>query len=176
MVSVAKEFSDFLEVCERDIFSFCKYLTMGNGDVEELYQETVLAAFLAVDKIDGAQNPKAFVYAIAVGKWKNMRRKATRRSVIAPSADEDALLTVAGSDDVETAAEKNELKRAIAIALSGIDDKFRIPLILHYFDDYSLEEIARICSIPKGTVKSRLHKGRGLLRKGLMKEGYNGTQ
>jgi len=175
MASNANEFSIFLEACERDIFSFCKYLTMGKGDADELYQDTVLAAFLAMDKIDITHNPKAYVYSIAVGKWKNATRKAARRNAIAPAINEEALLYVPGSDNVEAAAEAAALKQTLATAIKGIDDKHRIPLILHYFDDCSTEEIANICNIPKGTVKSRLHKGRELLRKDLAKEGYDGT-
>jgi RNA polymerase sigma-70 factor (ECF subfamily) len=54
-----------------------------------------------------------------------------------------------------------------------MDDKFRIPLILFYFDDCGVEAISEICKIPRGTVKSRLHKGRAMLRESLNKEGFD---
>ena len=64
-------------------------------------------------------------------------------------------------------------QQAIAAALAKLDDKFRVPLILHYFDDMSMLEIGQILQIPAGTVKSRLHKGRALLKAALGKEGIS---
>ncbi|MCL2704030.1 MAG: RNA polymerase sigma factor [Defluviitaleaceae bacterium] len=174
MASVEKEFSDFLEAHEKDIFSFCLYLTMRGDDAEELYQDTMLAAFLSMDKLDMAKNPKAFIYAIAAGKWKNARRKAFRRNTIAPAADVLEIADMPGADGTEAAIEKVLFKKAIAEAFSRLDVKYRVPLILCYFDDCSIEVIAGICKIPKGTVKSRLHKGRSLLKRELVKEGYDG--
>jgi len=174
MASVAKEFSDFIEFHEKDIYSFCLYLTMNKDDAEELYQDTMLAAVLSLEKIDVAKNPKAFMFSIAAGKWKNTRRKSLRRNAIAPAAGDLDLRDIPGIDNVEASTENAMLKKAIATALGRLDIKFRIPLILCYFDDCSIEEIAAICKIPKGTVKSRLHKGRSLLRQELTKEGYDG--
>lgn len=174
MASIAEEFADFMETNEKDIFSFCLYLTMDKDNAEELYQDTMLAAISSLHKIDAAKNPKALIFAIAAGKWKNARRKASRRNAIAPATDEPDFSDIPGADGAEVSLERTMLKSAIASAFKRLDDKYRIPLILCYFDDCSVGEIAGICNIPMGTVKSRLHKGRGLLRQELIKEGYDG--
>jgi len=172
VASVVKEFSDFLETYEKDIFSFCLYLAINKNDAEDLYQDTLTAAIESMDKIDAAKNPGAYVFSIAVGKWKNARRKAMRRDAIAPAAEAFDFGSIQGKDDVQTAAEKSMLQNAIAAILRRMDDKFRIPLILCYFDDHSIKDIAKICKIPNGTVKSRLHKGRELLKLELVREGW----
>ena len=172
VASVVKEFSDFLETYEKDIFSFCLYLAINKNDAEDLYQDTVSAAIESMGKIDAAKNPKSYMFSIAVGKWKNARRKAMRRDAIAPVAEAFDFGSIPGREDVQAAAEKGMLQSAIAGILRRMDDKFRIPIILCYFDDRSVEEIARICKIPKGTVKSRLHKGRELMRRELAGEGW----
>jgi len=174
MASIVTEFADFMEANEKDIFSFCMYLTMDKDSAEDLYQDTMLAAISSLDKIDTAKNPKALILSIAAGKWKNARRKASWRNAIAPVTDDVDFGDIPDTDSVDASLERAILKKAIAEAFKRMDDKFRIPLILCYYDDCSIEEIAGICKIPKGTVKSRLYKGRSLLKQELIKEGYDG--
>jgi len=175
------EFEKFLQEYERELFSFCKYITMDEHVARDLYQDTVLDAFTIISRIDSTNNPKSFLFSIAIGKWKNMRRKVARRQKIAPEMPlEDAYLASNSSDfssrtkygNPEVEMQRSMLNEHIQKALSEIKEKFRIPLILFYFEDYPTETIATICKIPTGTVKSRLHKGRALLKKALEKEGY----
>lgn len=64
------------------------------------------------------------------------------------------------------------LRTVIKNVLTGLDDKFHIPLILHYFKNLNLEAIAQICNVIKVTIKSCLHKGRLLLKTTLEKKGF----
>ena len=47
---------------------------------------------------------------------------------------------------------------------TSLDEKYRLPLLLHYVEGYSVKECARMLNMPQGTLKSRLHRGRLLLR------------
>lgn len=47
---------------------------------------------------------------------------------------------------------------------TSLEDKYRLPMVLYYVEGYSVEETAQMLRLPKGTVKSRLHRGRILLR------------
>jgi len=166
-VTVA-EFEHFLEAYERDVFTFCKHLATDPEAASDLYQETALAAFEMMARIDKDNNPKSLLFAIAAGKWKNMRRKSYRRQAIAPQLPlEDWTNTATAQNPTEDAVQHAYQQQALSNAIAEMKDKFRIPLILHYFDNCPIEEIARICEIPAGTVKSRLHKGRELLKKQL---------
>jgi len=112
-------------------------------------------------------------FAIAAGKWKNMRCKLFRRQSIAPEFPlEDWTKTAIVQSPTEDAAQNAIQQQVIHNAVVEMKDKFRIPLILHYFDNFQTEEIAQVCNIPVGTVKSRLHKARALLKKSLAKEGF----
>jgi RNA polymerase sigma-70 factor (ECF subfamily) len=151
---------------------------MDRDMADELYQDTVLQAFEMIDGIDVTKNPKSLFFSIAVGKWKNARRKVGRRNGIAPTvpledfAEGIADGATADSDSPERRAESALARDCVRAALAKIDDRLRIPLILFYFDDCSVETVSRICKIPEGTVKSRLHKGRAVLKSALMKEGF----
>ena len=164
------EFEQFLEIHEKDIYSFCRSLAMDADKASDLYQDTVLAAFEMRGQIKVSQNPKALFFSIAVGKWRNTKRKAGRRQAIAPELPLDDFTgqeLAVRSEGPEGLTQSKLLRETIRQALAALDDKFRIPLILHYFDDYDLACIAQICNVPKGTIKSRLHKGRALLKKSL---------
>ena len=167
------EFEHFLEAYERDVFTFCKHLAVCHHTASDLYQETALAAFQMMDRIDMHNNPKSLLFAIAAGKWKNMRKKLGRRQAIALQLPLEDWAEAAGPQNPTEDAVQNTLQQtAISNAVSQMKDKFRIPLILYYFDDCPTETIAAICGIPVGTVKSRLHKARALLKKALEKDGY----
>ena len=172
----AAEFEQLLQAHERDVYAFCRYLALAI-DAElaaDLYQDTVLAAFQRIGRIDAAQNPRAFLFAIAAGLWRNLRRKMGRRRAIAPTLPLEAASYEAASRDDPSEALQDKLRQeCIAKALAQLDDKLRIPLILYYFDDWPLQDIARIVGSPTGTVKSRLHKARTLLKQMLEKEGIN---
>ncbi|MCL1883556.1 MAG: RNA polymerase sigma factor [Defluviitaleaceae bacterium] len=158
----AAEFEGVLLEYERDLYSFCCYLA---GEyAADLFQDTALSAFEMRGRIDSSRNPKSFLFSVAAGKWRNYRRKVGRRmgkaEVLPPPVD-----------NPEMAAQNAFVKEAIWNALSGLNDKFRVPLILHYFEESGLESIAEICGVPMGTIKSRLYKGRALLKAALEKEG-----
>ena len=166
------EFEQFLQTYERDLYSFCQYLAMDIHTANDLYQETVLHAFEGIALIDVSKNPKSYLFSIAVGKWKNIYRKANRRNAIAPEITLETAIWATDVNETESLVEQNELNRCIQRSLGEMKDRFRVPLLLFYFDNFSLEDISTMCKIPIGTVKSRLHKGRALLKKTLEKEGF----
>ena len=77
---------------------------------------------------------------------------------------------LADDTDVQADAEKAELKAALRRAVSELDEKYRVPVVLYYFDDQNLAFISEVMNLPPGTVKSRLHKARELLDKKKKKE------
>ncbi|MCL2014730.1 MAG: RNA polymerase sigma factor [Defluviitaleaceae bacterium] len=169
----AAEFENFLTLYEKDIYTFCRYLAKNQQAAEDLYQETVLFAFEKRDDIDAARNPKSFLLAVAAGKWKSIVRKASRRANIAPEFPLEPNII----DTAQTPAqllEQKELTANVIAVVNRLNEKLRIPLILHYYNDFSIEEIAAALEIPAGTVKSRLHKARKTLKNLLEKEGING--
>ena len=60
--------------------------------------------------------------------------------------------------------------RELRDAVMGLDDIYRMPILLFYVEGFSIKEISRILQIPEGTVKSRLFAGRGKLREVLGEE------
>ena len=65
---------------------------------------------------------------------------------------------------VETPGAESSDARPLTEALLALEEKHRLPILLHYVEGYSVEETARALRIPQGTVKSRLSRGRAALR------------
>jgi len=169
-----KDFEDMIDKLESDIYGFCLYLTRDRNQADDLYQDTVLRSFQVRDRIDANNNPKSYMLAIAISLWKNERRREARRQRIAPIHEYQDISEFMkdGHEGPESQIVRNEEQNMLLNAVDSLDDKYRMVLILFYYNHTAQEEIAKVCNIPKGTVKSRLHKGRELVKKILIKEGY----
>jgi RNA polymerase sigma-70 factor (ECF subfamily) len=169
-----KEFEELVESMGTEIYSFCLQLTRSKDEAEELYQETMLTALEKYRKIDTLGNPKSFLLGITIGLWKNRRRRYARRNRICPQTSLDAQLEeVYRVDDGSSPEEefvRQETVKAIRRLTEELPDRLRIPVYLFYSRELSVEEIAEAMHIPKGTVKSRLHKARMILKSGLEAE------
>lgn len=155
----------------RDIYSFCRYATGSVQEGEELYQDTWLKAVELLDTIDAAGNVKAFCLSVAIRIWKNKRRKYAWRKRIAEVQTAETEEGEAYLRDQRPSAEEQMLKeeqnRMIRKVVDTLPERLKTVVLLYYMEDFSLAEIARTAGIPEGTVKSRLHQARRILKKKL---------
>lgn len=158
-----------------EIYSFCLHLTGVRERADELYQDTFLVAMEHIGQLhnDAGANPKSYLLSVAIRLWKNKRRKAAWRSRIAPEQSMDAPGgDVLGTDaelteSIETEVLQAEERRCVRRAVLSLPEKYRIVILLFYMEELSIEEISAVQNIPKGTVKSRLHQARKLLKQQL---------
>lgn len=157
-----------------DVYRFCLKLCGDKMDAEDLYQQTFLKALETEWTLDWEKNPRALFFSLAYNLWKSDRRKQARRNMIAPCNNlDDTVETVPLSgDSIEENFFRKELITQVRQIIEALPEKFQVPLILFYLSDCSTEQIAAIIKKPPGTVKSRLFKGRKLIRKRLEESGY----
>ena len=135
-----------------------RFLTSLCGDAalaDDLAQEALVRAYVNSDRFIG--NFKAWVFRIAYNCFiDNLRR------VPAPAVDFDSpeVRHVAGDAASDAAFRHEEVQRALA----RIPEKERTAIVLHYFEDLPVKEIASIMQIPSGTVKYHLSVGRDHLK------------
>lgn len=124
--------------------------------------------------VDWDQNPKSFLFSVTNSIWKNSIRKQARHHRIAPTVSiEDGQINFVPNDvDLEGEVFSKIRNELLNNLLSSLPDKVRTPMLLYYAFEFPLDEIASILEIPSGTVKSRLYKGRSLIKKGLEEHGY----
>ena len=135
-----------------------RFLTSLCGDsalADDLAQEALVRAYVSSDRFIG--NFKAWVFRIAYNCFiDNLRR------VPAPAASLDSpeALHVADGSASDSSFRHEELRRA----LTKIPEKERTVIVLHYFEDLPVKDIAAIMQIPAGTVKYHLSVGRDHLK------------
>lgn len=155
----------------KDIFTFCSRITGNRQEAEDLYQDTFLKAVELEAKIDFEQNPRSYLVSVALRIWKNRRRKFAWRQRIAGICTLTEEMAKEESIGQENSAEaevfRREQEMQVRKAVGNLAEKYRIPVYLYYTLQLSVEEIANVMEIPQGTVKSRLHKARALLKKEL---------
>ena len=141
--------------CQGRLRRFLASLCGDAALADDLAQEALVRAYVSSDRFIG--NFKAWLFRIAYNCFiDNLRR------VPAPSASMDApeVLHVADGSASDAAFRHEELRRA----LTRIPEKERTAIVLHYFEDLPVKEIASIMQIPAGTVKYHLSVGRDHLR------------
>lgn len=140
-------------------------------DAEDLVQDTYVKAFAAFHQYQPGTNLKAWLYRILTNTYINLYRKR-QREPYQDSMDklEDWQLAKASNHDsrgmpsAESEALTHLPDRQVKEALQSIPEDFRMAIYYSDVEGFSYKEIAEIMDIPLGTVMSRLHRGRKLLR------------
>jgi RNA polymerase sigma-70 factor (ECF subfamily) len=146
-------------------------LTKNQAEAEDLVQDTLLKAFRAKDHFAQGSNMRAWLLRILTNTFINRyRRGGLERSVLdGPDADPLAdgwigASTMEAMRDPESRALRSMLEKEIAVALDELPEEFRLAVVLSDVEELSYREIAEIMGCPIGTVLSRLHRGRRLLK------------
>ena len=164
-----------LELCikeyGKDIYSFCKYLTCNGQEADDLYQDTFLMAVELLEKIEYKENPKSYLLSIALRIWKNKKRKFAWRKKI---ADIQPMIEGQGVEldrerevSLEEQMMKKETEEFVRNVVNHLSEKLKIVVLLFYMEGLCTREIAKVIKLPVGTVLSRLHQARKILKKEL---------
>lgn len=164
-----QELEQCIALYGKDIYSFCIHLTKEKEKADDLYQDTFLEAMKKIADIRYRDNPKSYLLSIALRLWKNKIRKMAWRNRIAPQVSEESVVDIsdAEQDELLNNLVYDEEKQYLWTAIDHLSDNYRIPILLYYMEELPISDIAKLLSIPQGTVKSRLHKARRLLEKEL---------
>lgn len=149
-------------------------MTRNASDAEDLVQETYIKAFRAFNQFEAGTNLKAWLYRILTNTYINMYRKAQREPKVNPTDEihdwqmaDAARYTSGGLRSAEAEALELLPNTIIDEALAKIPEDFRNAVYLADVEGFAYKEIAEIMEVPVGTVMSRLHRGRKLLRESL---------
>lgn len=151
------------------LYNFALRMTNNSADAEDLLQETFLKAFRFWDKYEKGTNIRAWLFRIMKNSYINRYRRESKEP---DKVDYDevknfyTLIRESSVDpnDLQETLFGNLLEDDVAAAIAGLPDDFRTVLILCDIEGLTYEEIADFVDIPLGTVRSRLHRARKLLR------------
>ncbi len=156
------------------LYNYALRMTNNAADADDLLQETFLKAFRFWDKYERGTNIRAWLFRIMKNSYINRYRKESKEPETVDYDDVQNIYSVvrnsaAEAGDLQDALEKNLLDDEVAEAVATLPEEFRTVVILCDIEGLSYEEIAEFIDCPLGTVRSRLHRGRKMLR-GKLKE------
>ena len=156
-------FAELMARYQDRVYNTCYRMCHQHADAADLTQTAFLKACESLGTIKRGAGFYTWLFRIAVNTVLSHRRQFRRRETVRLDANHDS----AGSRPApgpESALEQRELQERVAWALSRVDDEFRAAVILKDIEDLDYQTIAEILDVPVGTVKSRIHRGRMMLR------------
>jgi RNA polymerase sigma factor (sigma-70 family) len=156
------EFNQMLVNNAEFLKPFAITLTRDSEAAKDLFQETLYRALANKDKYSVGTNIKAWLYTIMRNIFINNYRRKVKQNTIFDSTPNDFLINQTQSV-VANNAESNLRLKDIQEAIHNLPQIFRNPFLL-YFDGFKYHEIADMLSEPLGTIKSRIHFARKLLK------------
>jgi RNA polymerase sigma factor (sigma-70 family) len=158
----AIEFNQMLISNTEFLKPFAITLTRDQEQARDLIQETLYRALANKDKYNVGTNIKAWLYTIMRNIFINNYRRKAKQQTIFDSTPNDFFLNLnQGAVSNEAIAQLN--MKEVQSAIFDLPEIFRNPFLL-YFDGYKYHEIADLLKEPLGTIKSRIHFARKLLK------------
>jgi RNA polymerase sigma-70 factor (ECF subfamily) len=162
------------------VFGTALRLTRDREDAQDLAQEAIIRAYEAFDRFDG-RNFKAWILRILTNLYINRYRQRQRSGSQASLDDENISEPVADLQDVpDRQILDNMVGGEVEKALAKVPTDFRIAVVLSDIEEMTYEEIAEATQVPIGTVRSRIARGRAILRRELERyareQGYLKTE
>ena len=154
------------------LYNYALRMTGSRDDAEDLLQETFLRAYRFWDKFQQGTNIRAWLFRIMKNSYINRYRKESKEP---DTVDYDKIQNYYSSIRADF-ADPNDLQEKIfgglleddiSNALEALPEDFRTVVILSDIEELPYEEIAEFVNCPVGTVRSRLHRGRKMLREKL---------
>jgi RNA polymerase sigma factor (sigma-70 family) len=161
----AIEFNQMLISNTAYLKPFAVTLTKDSETAKDLLQETMLRALANREKYNTGTNIKAWLYTIMRNIFINDYRRKAKQNTIHDNSINEFLLN-SNQLSIANTAESNLKVKEIQQAVYLLPDIFRSPFML-YFDGYKYNEIAMLLKEPLGTIKSRIHFARKLLKEQL---------
>jgi RNA polymerase sigma-70 factor (ECF subfamily) len=168
-----KAFREIVETYGDRVYNVT-YRMLGNREeAEDVSQEVFITIFKSIDSFRGDSKFSTWLYRIAVNHCKNRIKYLSRRHDRDQSEYDEEVM----GDEAAGAATPNpaprpdkqlegvELEQIMQRCIAQLEEEHRVVIVLRDVEDLSYEEICAITNLPTGTVKSRLHRARLVLKK-----------
>ena len=161
-----QRFEECVESCADSLFRVAFRLTGNQTLASELVQETYLNAWKSIDNLRDPERMRAWMFSILRNQYTKLLRKEKRN-----------VQTVAHLNDVSKPEQtKDDVTDRVQTALATLDEKHKLPVLLVSIEGMTVDEAAKVLDVPRGTVLSRLHRGRQKLKEILSRDQAGGEK
>ena len=160
--SLAGEVEAWGEIVSRykeAVFGLCLGFLRNRADAEDITHDAFIRAYENLRRYHLEKRFSTWLFTIAANLCRNRLRHRRYHPVISPPDE------IAGGIDPAKAVARESRWIRIRSGLDRLPDNYRAPLVLRYYNDLSYREIASILSMPEGTVKTRIHRGKVMLKR-----------
>lgn len=151
------------------LYTFAYHLTYNEEDANDLVQETYLKAYRFIDKYIEGTNAKAWLFKILKNVFINQYRKKSKQptkvdfeDIVTYQDEEDT--NFSSYQDLREEMFQHMMGDEVTNAINSLPVDFRVVILLCDIEGFTYEEISKIIDIPIGTVRSRLHRARNMLK------------
>ncbi len=154
------------------LYNFAFHLTYNEADANDLVQDTYMKAFRFIEKYDRGTNAKAWLFKILKNAFINQYRKKSKQPT---KVDYEEIVSYHDEEDTNYSSYldlREEIFQGmmgdeVTNAINSLPVDFKTVILLCDIEGFTYEEIAKIIDIPIGTVRSRLHRARNMLKENL---------
>lgn len=158
-------FEELLRQYEKKVYTLCFRMCGNSEDAEEAAQDAFLALWRGIDRFRQESSLSTWIYRLATNACIDTLRRRKKQSGSVSLDDEELFVdAVDTSPQPQETVEHRETQKLLQEGLSALPEEYRKVLILREIEGLSYTEIAESASIELGTVKSRISRGRSLLR------------
>ena len=169
-----RAFIELVEAYEQRVFRLVHRMLGRRDEAEDMAQEVFVQVFKAIEQFRGDSKLSTWIYRIAVNLCKNRvkylaRRHSDAQDELEPIADRSGLqdakgVTFGAVARPDQMVEGYQVEMIVHHAIVNLDADFREVLVLRDVEDLTYEEIGEITGLAEGTVKSRIHRARAMLK------------
>ena len=169
-----RAFNELVQAYEQRVFRLLLRMLGRRDEAEDMAQEVFVQVFKAIGTFRGDSRLSTWIYRIAVNLCKNRmkylsRRHSAEQDELEPAAERLPLNEAKGVTYGETTrpdqlVEGFQLERVVQACIAELEPDFREVLVLRDVEDLTYDELCEVTGLPEGTVKSRLHRARAMLK------------
>lgn len=156
----------YIQAYGKRLYGLCLTLCKDPSEAEDLYQDTWLKVMAGMERYDPARPFEPWLTQICVNIYRNALRRLARNPIFNAFASDEEKDRLMESACAEPRGDYSDLHAAV----DRLPEKLRLVILLFYFRDMDIQATAQVLQIPEGTVKSRLHKAKSLLKEVLHDE------
>lgn len=166
-------FEELVRLYQNKIYALCVHLAGNHVDAQDVAQETFIRAYRSLGSFRHEADFGTWIHRIAVNIWLNFRRKNSSRKALYyldepyQGGDGSEVRREIAADDGDPVQllEEKEYRGLVRAALDDLSEEHRAVLVLREIEGYSYEEMSQMLGCSLGTVKSRLSRARGAMRR-----------
>jgi RNA polymerase sigma-70 factor (ECF subfamily) len=161
----SEAFAELYREFESMVYNLALRMSGNPADAEDIAQETFIRTYRHLKKFKGKSSLKTWVFRIALNcSNSRLKRRGRRQAHHVDDGEPELERAVASGRSPEEKALAMDLSETVRAGLAGLPTHYREAVLLRDFQDLNYSEIAEVLGVQIGTVRSRIARGRELLR------------